>query len=184
MQAAKASYEPFNDKFVILYGDKSQYEAIVQGTLQGKWYKRLNAFLIPKNNEERLQNLLLTLENNAKFDEMEKRIKSRKDQKRYHREISGDEYSSESESESGIEGEVEAPKKDFKNSRRRNREKREKSATTHQQTISSPRRRRRPNAALGGNVKPRSRRLYREKKKPVMVSKFPTIQPVDDPGGQ
>ncbi len=169
MQAAKASYEPFNDKFVILYGDKSQYEAIVQGTLQGKWYKRLNAFLIPKNNEERLQNLLLTLENSAKFDEMEKRIKSRKDQKRYHREISGDEYSSESES--GIEEEVEAPKKEFKNSRRRNREKREKSTTPHQQTISSPRRRQRPNVALEGNVKPRSRRLYREKKKSVMVSK-------------
>jgi hypothetical protein len=160
MQAEEARYEPFNDKFVILYGDKSQYEAIVQGTLQGKWYKRLKAFLIPKNNEERLEALLRSLANSAKFDEMASRIKTRRGQKKYHREISGDEYSSESDEESPI-----------LNLRTSTITPRRKSQEDVSRRLRNSRRvRQREKCPTKSKKKPRSRQRLRKEKNPAMVS--------------
>jgi len=98
MQASNYSYEPYNEKFIILYGDKQYFESIVK-TLGGKWRAKINAFLIPKNNEDRVKSLLLSLTNDEKLKNMSTKFKSRHDQRKYHREKSDDEYSSSSDEE-------------------------------------------------------------------------------------
>ena len=91
-------YEPYNDKYVILYGNKERFDSLITA-LKGKWYPKLGAWLVPKEQEKKVSVLVNALMNEEVLDKLRKRGKSRKDQQKYKRENSDDEKSSSSEEE-------------------------------------------------------------------------------------
>ncbi len=89
-------YEPYNDKYVILYGNKERFDSLI-AALKGKWYPKLGAWLVPKEQEKKVSVLVNALMNEEVLDKLRKRGKSRKDQQKYKRENSDDEKSSSEE---------------------------------------------------------------------------------------
>lgn len=94
MEAEQAlSLEPFNEHYVIVYGNKEKYNPVIE-LFQGKWYQKFNGWLVPKNQERKVEKLCITLTNSEKLIEIGKNVKNRKDQTKYRRATSDDEDSS------------------------------------------------------------------------------------------
>lgn len=81
--------EPFNSQYIIVYKPKHQKELV---KYDGEWISKLNAWLIPKKEENKVRNLLTVLHNKNIFYTSNE-TGDRKN-KKFHRDISDDESSS------------------------------------------------------------------------------------------
>ena len=84
--------EPFNDAYVIVYGNKEKLDPLLS-VLKGKWQAKLKAWLVPKEYERKIEKMCSALANNTKLTSMSKVVKKRKEQKRYRRAVSEEDES-------------------------------------------------------------------------------------------
>jgi len=81
--------EPFNSKYFIVYKNKHQKELL---KYNGEWISKLNAWLVPKENELSVKKMLTTLHNKNIF--YNSQDTGNRKNKKFHRDISDDESSS------------------------------------------------------------------------------------------
>lgn len=94
------TYEVYNQKSFAVRGDRDKFQSVVK-PLGGRWNARMKGgegWLVPREKEAELKKVVEELQKEQILDESE--IKSRKNQKKYHRAVSDTESSSEDESSS------------------------------------------------------------------------------------
>jgi len=81
--------EPFNSQYVLVYKNKQQKELL---KYEGEWIPKLNGWLVPKTQENKVRKLLTILHNKDIFYNSQDTGDRRN--KKFHRDISDDESSS------------------------------------------------------------------------------------------
>jgi len=102
-------YDNYNKRSVAVRGNKDKYQNAMKG-IGAKWNPRMKdgpGWILPKENEPELQRLIKSFKKMSKLEELSTHAKSRKEQHKYHREISESENENESESERDSESEDE-----------------------------------------------------------------------------
>lgn len=87
------NYESYNEKFIICHGNKKKYNRLLT-RLEGEYHEKLDGWLLEKDKEKLLKSLIKIFKNNKFYEELNKNSKSRKEQKKYYREVSDDDNSS------------------------------------------------------------------------------------------
>ena len=83
------TYEEYNDRSLAVRGDRKKYSDKLKD-IGGRWNPRMKdgeGWLVPKENIDELKNIISSI-NNSNTTENVHQIKSRKNQNKYHREIS------------------------------------------------------------------------------------------------
>jgi hypothetical protein len=96
------TYTPYNKKSLLVHGDRKKYGEKLK-EVGGRWNNRVKVepgWTVPIEKEESLKKLILLLKKEEKFDNIKSRVKSNKDQKKYHRAVSDSDNSEESVSSS------------------------------------------------------------------------------------
>jgi len=90
-------YTFLNTDKIVVRGNKDKYDAILK-TIGGKWNASLKAgpgWVIEREKEQKLKKLIGSLKSESSLTQLKGNIKSRKEQKKFHRAISEIEFKKE-----------------------------------------------------------------------------------------
>jgi hypothetical protein len=92
-QATNITYDIHNNKYFAVKADRDLYEKQIREIKGTRWSKRVEGWLVLRDKKDQLDTFIRDANLDNRLKDIKQRGKSRKEQKKYRRAVSGDEYS-------------------------------------------------------------------------------------------
>ena len=92
-EATDIVVEPFNDHYVIVYGNKKKFDDEMKSR-GGTWYDKLNGWLISKKQKNEIEVLANVIKNKSILEYTSNNFAKKTSKQKFHRSVSDDESSS------------------------------------------------------------------------------------------
>ena len=92
-EATDIVVEPFNDHYVIVYGNKKKFDDEMKSR-SGTWYDKLNGWLISKKQKSEIEVLANVIKNKSILEYTSNNFAKKTSKQKFHRSVSDDESSS------------------------------------------------------------------------------------------